>query len=101
MGNSVGGSMANLIGQVTIPASGQVTLAKGWPQHSVGGPGNLAANPSVGHIYFNQLIVQNNSAVNVRIGDVTVSATRGLLLLPTGSGNFGAFINFGSYLGDW
>jgi hypothetical protein len=93
--------MANLIGQVTIPAAGKVTLANGWPQHSTGGAGPLTAKPSVGHIYFQQLLVQNNSAVNVRLGDVSVTTTRGLLIVPSSSGNFGALINYGSYLGDW
>lgn len=95
--------MANLIGQAVIPASGKVQLSTGI-QQPTGGPGNLAANMyGNGNLYVQQLQVQNNgaSATAMRLGDVTVTATRGILLPPTGSDNLGAFINYGSYLSDW
>lgn len=98
--------MANLLGQVTIPASGKANLADGLPQPT-GGKGNVFGMPPVGVIYVQQLQIQNNSAANVRIGDVTVSATRGIILAPSaagapgGSDNLGAFINYGTYIADW
>lgn len=53
----------------------QVTLGAGATQIS---PYN-----SIGkQIYCSFLIVQNNAAGNVRVGDNTVSATKGILLLP-------------------
>jgi hypothetical protein len=94
--------MAKLIGQVTIPASGKVQLGTDLnPQ--TGGPGNLAANIVPSAIYVQQLQVQNNgvSATNMRLGDQSVTATRGILLFPSSSDNLGAFINYGSYLNDW
>ena len=94
--------MANLLGQVTIPASGKVQLSTAL-QVPTGGPGNLVGMPPIGNIYFQQLQVQNNgtSGNNLRLGDWSVSATRGIIVFPTGSDNLGAFINYGSYLSDW
>ena len=94
--------MANLIGQVTIPSSGKVQLGSDLnPQ--TGGPGNLTANLVPATIYVQVLQVQNNGAstTNMRLGDRSVSATRGILLFPSSSDNIGAFINYGSYLNDW
>ena len=96
--------MANLIGQVTIPASGKVQLSTGIQQPGVG-TGAGVGSPQIGNLYVQQLIIQNNSGASVRIGDVTVSATRGLLLpsatAPPNSANLGAFVNYGTYLSDW
>ena len=94
--------MANLIGQCTIPAGGKVQLSTGiqLPSNNSGGIG--AAPSQNGNIFVQQLIVQNNQAHNMRLGDVTVSSTKGLLLLANGgSFNGGAFINYGTYLSDW
>lgn len=95
--------MANLIGQVTIPASGKANLADGLPQPT-GGKGITVGASPVGVTYVQQLIIQNNSGAPVRIGDVTVSVSRGILLTnaaPPNSANLGAFINYGTYLADW
>lgn len=45
-------------------------------------PGNSRA--------FSVLVIQNNSAANVRIGDSTVSATKGILLLTNAGGGGGS-----------
>jgi hypothetical protein len=96
--------MANLIGQCTIPAGGKVQLSTGIQQPSTGTGAGVGA-PPVGNLYVQQLVIQNNSGATLRIGDVTVSATRGLLLpsaaAPPNSANLGAFINYGTYLSDW
>lgn len=53
--------MALHIGQVTIPASGQIALT-------------TTRTPAY------ELYVQNNSTHTIRVGDSTVSATKGLLV---------------------
>jgi hypothetical protein len=55
----------------------QVTLGTGATQ--------ISATPA----YFNQMVVQNNAANNVRLGDSTVSSTKGILLVPGGANNTG------------
>lgn len=76
----------------------QVTLLAGATQ--------IVANqdfPGGGaQIYCSYLVIQNNSAANLRVGDNTVTATRGLLLTPGGSSNT-ATINppRGTRLSDW
>lgn len=57
--------------QFTIPASGLLRLSD---------PGT----PNAG-IFYQQLVIQNNNQTNFRVGDSTVSATRGILIFPTGS----------------
>jgi hypothetical protein len=94
--------MANLLLQVTIPASGKAPLSTGLPSNT-GGQGIGVAPPQVGNIYVQQLQIQNNSAGAIRYGDFSVSTTRGILLAagtPGGAGNLGAFINYGLYLSD-
>jgi hypothetical protein len=94
--------MANLLLQVTIPAGGLVQISTAL-QVRTGGPG-VGPGPAIGNIYVQQLMFQNNSASAVRVGDWSVSATRGILLAagtPGGSTNLGAFINYGTYLSDW
>jgi hypothetical protein len=94
--------MANLLLQVTIPASGKVQISTALPALT-GGPG-IGQAPQIGNIYVQQLMFQNNSATSIRIGDWSVSPTRGILLAPGtpgGSSNYGAFINYGTYLSDW
>jgi hypothetical protein len=93
--------MANMNLLVTVPAGGKVNIATFLPQPS-GGPGNLKSNVmGNGNIYVQQMIIQNQGLANAWIGDATTTATNGLLLGPSGSANFGAFINYGSYLSDW
>lgn len=92
--------MANLIGQCTIPAGGKVQLSTGIQQPGVS-VGAGVGGPELGNIYVQQLIVQNNSAAAMRLGDVTVTATRGLVMGQSGSINMGAFINYGTFLSDW
>ncbi len=41
---------------------------------------------------FSMICVQNNAAANVRVGDSTVSATRGILLAPPSGGGQGGSI---------
>ncbi len=81
-----------VIFQVTIPTSGIVQITAGLPK-------NVPANT-----YVQQLIIQDNAGSSIRIGDTTVSSTKGILLspgTPGGSLNIGAFMNYGSYLSDW
>ena len=80
--------MANLLLQVTIPASGKARLSDFLPS-------GMAQNT-----YVQQLVVQNNAGDNIRLGDDTVSATRGLLIFPTGSYGPGSFMNYGLFLSD-
>src|ERR1700722_13649103 len=67
----------------------QVTLGSGATQ--------IITTPT----YFNQMIIQNNSAHNIRYGDSTASVTtptavnggtagKGILVIPGGSGNTGS-----------
>jgi hypothetical protein len=95
--------MANLIGQVTIPASGKAHLSDGLQQPGVT-TGAGVGGPQIGNLYVQQLQIQNNSGHVMRVGDVTVSATRGIVIAsgaPGGSDNLGAFINYGTYISDW
>ena len=93
--------MANLNLKVTIPASGRVQISTSLPQPT-GGPGNLKANMAGnGNIFVQQLIMQNQGMNNMWVGAVPTAANDGLLLGPSGSSNFGAFINYGTYLSDW
>lgn len=57
-------------------------------------------------IYSSFLVVQNNAAANVRLGDNTVSATRGILLAtasPAPGGSATIQLNFprGAHLSEW
>jgi len=92
--------MANLIGQCTIPVSGKVQLSTGIQQPGVTQGAGVGA-PPVGNLYVQQLLVQNNGGNDMRLGDVTVTASRGLVLGSSGSINMGAFINYGTFLSDW
>jgi hypothetical protein len=98
--------MANLLGQVTIPASGKVQLSTGIQQPGVS-VGAGVGGPQVGNIFCQTLQIQNNGSHVMRCGDVTVSATRGIALQPAtsppggGSDNLSGFINYGTYLSDW
>lgn len=58
----------------------QVTLGAGATQISP----NLNGPNQSGQVYCSVLIIQNNSTHNVRVGDNTVSATKGILLGPSG-----------------
>lgn len=96
--------MANFIGQVTIPAGGgKVKLASALPQGAGIVSGNLLAPLTASRVLVQQLQVQNNGAsnTNMRFGDQSVSATRGIVLPPTSSDNLGAFINYSTFLDDW
>ncbi len=98
--------MANLNLKVTIGATGKTQISTALPTRT-GGTGNLAAtNPSApfadgGNIYAQQLIFQNQGTNPMHVGDASTTATNGLLLSASGTANFGAFINYGSYLSDW
>lgn len=93
--------MANLNLRVVIGASGKTQISTALPQPT-GGAGNVVGQPPVGNVYAQQLIFQNQSASNtMAIGDTTTTNSNGLQLGPSGSANFGAFINYGTYLSDW
>src|SRR5215475_1936171 len=79
-------------------ATGQVTLLAGPTQLSPSIPGQ--------QVLCRQILIQNNSANNMRLGDANVSATRGIQLnaAPGGGGgsfNSGATPIFNSYLSDF
>lgn len=92
--------MANLNLKVTIGASGKTQISTALPQPA-GGPGNVVGQPPVGNIYAQQIIFQNQGSNDMHVGDATTSSSNGLLLSSSGSANFGAFINYGTYLSDW
>ena len=96
--------MANLLGQVTIPAGGKVQLSTGIQQPGTPTGAGVGA-PQIGNLYVQQLIIQNNGSHNCRVGDVTVSSTRGILLAgstpPGGSISNTTPINYATYLSDW
>lgn len=71
----------------------QVTLGAGATQ--------ISSNSG---IYCSILIIQNNAAAVVRIGDNTVSATKGIALAsgsPGGSSTVQPIIVRGTHLQDW
>ncbi len=84
--------MANLLGQIVVPAGQKVAFSTGLQNNDQEG---------VFSVYFQQMIIQNNGANSARIGDVTVSSSRGIELAAAGSVNAGALINYGSYVNDW
>ncbi len=84
--------MANLLLQITIPAGGKVQLT----DTTAGFPVNIPPNT-----FVQQLTIQDNAANSCRVGDVTVSATRGILLTAGGAFGPGSFMNYGTYLSDW
>lgn len=99
--------MANLNLKVTIGASGKTQISTAFPART-GGIGNatatVAASPfaDAGAIYCQQIIFQNQGGHVMYIGDATTTSSNGLQLQASGgSANFGAFINYGTYLSDW
>jgi hypothetical protein len=58
----------------------------------------LTTNPK---LYASALIFQDNAAANVRLGDNTVSSTKGILLSPSGSLTVLVFPFHGTHLVDW
>ena len=77
--------------QVAIPASGKVQISTGLPTN---------VPPAT---FVEQLVIQNNATHNIRIGDVTVSATKGILIAsgtPGGSLGFNGFMNYSCYISD-
>jgi hypothetical protein len=86
-----------VIFQVTIPAGGKVNIT-----NRVNGSAIPANIPTA--TYVQQLVIQNNAGHTLRIGDSTVSSTKGIVISPGSPGgmfNGGGFINYGSYLSDW
>lgn len=80
--------MANLLLQVTIPAGGKARLSDSLPS---------GMQPNT---FVQQLLIQNNSGDIVRVGDDTVSATKGIIINATGAFGPGSFMNYGLYLSD-
>lgn len=103
--------MANLLLQVTIPASGKAKVSSFLPTNN--GVGNAVFDS--GNIYVQWLAFQNNAANPIRYGDQSVSMTtpaavnggtagKGILLAagsPGMSGSQSTPINYGTYLSDW
>jgi hypothetical protein len=90
--------MANMLLKVTIAATGTPQqITKSLPSNNLGGNAGFDS----ANIYVQQLIFQNQGDNDMHIGDVTTSSTNGLLLSGSGTANFGAFINYGTYLSDW
>lgn len=68
--------------------------------------GSAATQISTQQTLVRQIIIQDNAAHNVRVGDNTVSATKGILLAsaspaPGGSLNSGPMQIYFAYLSDW
>jgi hypothetical protein len=77
----------------------QVTLAAGVAT-PLGSPFEGIANGT----FFQQIIIQNNTAASVRIGDATVSSTKGILLssgTPGGSLTGSMEVEYSGNLNDW
>lgn len=90
--------MADLLLQVTIASTGVAQqVSKSLPAASRTGPELF--DPQ--NTFAQQIIFQNDGTNAMRLGDTTVTATRGLVLSASGSANFGAFINYGTFLSDW
>lgn len=81
--------MADRLGQVTIPAGGKVQLQTGLPST----------------VYVNQyvqfLTVQNNGGNEMRFGDETVSATRGIKLTASGASSQSSPFIYSTMISDW
>ena len=78
--------------QITIPASGKVRITDTTAGFFV----NVPANTMV-----QTLLIQNNAAHSIRVGDSTVTSTKGVQITASGSSNFGAFMNYNTMLSDW
>lgn len=90
--------MADLLLQVTIANTGvPQQISKSLPAANRTGPELF--DPQ--NTFAQQIIFQNKGSNNMMLGDTTVSTTRGLVLVPSGAANVGAFINYGTYLSDW
>ena len=80
----------------------QVTLGAGATQCGAA----IGANVPGSQVFCRQLYVQNNAAHVVRVGDPTVSASKGIALLnattPPGGGsiNLGPIAIYNTYLSD-
>jgi len=64
----------------------------------------VATQISSSNTFCKQILIQNNAAHSFRVGDSTVSATKGILLAagtPGGSLNSGPVDAYQSYLSDW
>jgi len=75
----------------------QVTLGAGAT------PLASAATSTLG-LYCSLLVIQDNATHTMRVGDSTVSATRGMLLAsgsPGGSGTFQLSVERGTLLEQW
>ena len=82
--------MANMNLKVTIASTGVAqNIADSLP---------ASVKPNT---YVQQMILQNQGANSMHIGDSTTTSTDGLLLSASGSANAGGFINYGTYLSDW
>lgn len=63
-----------------------------------------ATQITTSNTFCKQIIIQNNAAHSCRIGDSTVSATKGILLAagtPGGTINSGPVDIYHTYLSDW
>ena len=65
---------------------------------------NLNGFNQSGQVYCSLLQIQNNGAANIRVGDNTVSATRGIIIgpgTPGGSDSITPYIVRGTMLAQW
>jgi hypothetical protein len=90
--------MADMLLQVTIAATGvPQQISKSLPANNQ--QGNAVFNNE--SIFFQQITFQNNGSNPMRLGDRSVSATRGIILGPSGSNTSTVPINYSTYLSDW
>lgn len=69
-----------------------------------GGPTQLSSPAQASQILCRQIIIQNNAAGSMRVGDSTVSATKGIYLAAGPGGgtvNSGPVVVYNSLLSDW
>lgn len=75
--------------QVTIPPGGKAQISAFLPS-------NVPVNT-----FAQTLIIQNNASHVLRVGDTTVSATKGIAVAATtGIETFGSFMNYNIMLSD-
>lgn len=78
----------------------QVTLGSGTQTAIV--PQSAGGTPTQLYTSFQQLMFQNNSTHNMRVGDATVTSTKGIVLLANGGSlTLGSLMEYSSDLSEW
>lgn len=62
---------------------------------------NLNSYGQSGQVYCSVLVIQNNGSNNMRVGDNTTTATKGIIIYPAGSITTQPLILRGTMLAAW